>query len=70
MLEYLYEYVDNRAEVKSVTDFHSRFIKGSNMENDFFKAVRETRLAGFREGVKTAVQLLTEILETDRRANG
>lgn len=48
-------------EAVSVLDFCKQFIKSDDMEDKFYEAIRDTRLVGFKEGVKAAMSLLAEV---------
>ncbi len=62
MLETMYAATEqNGAEAQSVVDFANRFIRNDEMEGKFYEAVRDSRLIGFREGVKAALTLFAEI---------
>jgi hypothetical protein len=65
LIELLYENIDDPAEAESVMEYHSRYIKDADEEDAFFKAIRDARLTGFKNGMKTMTELFNEI----RRAN-
>ena len=61
MLELLYSVIEeNLTEEQSVMAFHDKFINGEDEEDKFFEAIRDTRFAGFREGLKAALKLIVE----------
>lgn len=62
----LYEHTEGHKEAESVTDFLTRFAKGGEIEEKFLAAVHDTRLEGFREGMKAALQLFSELHEADK----
>jgi len=62
MLETMYavtELVGTDAE--SVEAFASRYVKNDEMEEEFYAAIRDSRINGFREGVKAALMLFAEV---------
>jgi truncated hemoglobin YjbI len=61
MVEQFYDLVEDRKEVTSVRVFLAQFAKSEDIEEMFLKAVRETRLAGFKEGMKAALELKREV---------
>lgn len=63
MLEMLYDLIESQEteETPSVMDFIARFATGGDAEEMFLVAVRDTRLAGFKAGVKAMVGLLREV---------
>jgi hypothetical protein len=61
MLEKIYDQIENRAEVVTVMAFLTKFAKDGDIEELFLTAVRDTRLAGFKEGVKAALTLQREM---------
>lgn len=63
MLEMLYDLIENQEaeETPSVMDFISRFATDGDAEEMFLAAVHDTRLAGFKAGVKAVVGLLREV---------
>lgn len=65
LLKLLYEQNEGRKEAESVTDFLTRFAKDGEIEERFLAAVYDTRLEGFREGMKAALQLFSEIWEDE-----
>lgn len=70
LLKSLYEHTEGRKEAESVTDFLTRFVKkDGEMEDKFLEAVRDTRLEGFREGMKAALQLFSELHGTDKEGD-
>jgi len=60
LLESLYEQTERRKETQSVEDFLFQFVNKSRegMEESFLKAVYDTRLKGFQEGMSAALNLL------------
>lgn len=67
LLKLLYEHNEGRKEAESVTDFLTLFVKkDGGMEDKFLEAVRDTRLEGFREGMKAALDLFSELHETGK----
>ena len=62
MIEELYDLVENHEskEPQTVMDFLSRFAKDGDTEELFLAAVRDTKFAGFKEGVKATIALLRE----------
>ena len=61
MLEVLYDLTENGGkEATTVMDFLSQFVKDSDTEELFLAAVHDTRLAGFKEGVKATLRLFAE----------
>jgi hypothetical protein len=66
LIELLYENGSSPAEAQSVMDFQSRYIEGDEMEDEFFKAIRDTRLMGFEDGVKSMLRLYSEIRRDGR----
>ena len=66
LLKLLYEQNEGRKEAESVTDFLTRFAKDGEIEERFLAAVHDTRLEGFREGMKAALQLFSELHEADK----
>lgn len=62
MLEILY---DSENEVRSETDsamnFYNSYVNSDEAEDKFFEAIRDTRLAGFREGMNAALTLFAEV---------
>ena len=65
LLKLLYEQNEGRKEAESVTDFLTRFAKDGEIEERFLAAVHDTRLEGFREGMKAALQMFSEIWEDE-----
>ncbi len=64
MLEKLYDLIENSEaeESKSVMDFLSQYAgKCGEMEDAFLSAVRDTRRAGFKAGVKAVMTLLSDL---------
>lgn len=63
LLESLYEQTERCKETQSVTDFLLQFVNKSHegMEESFLKAVYDTRLKGFQEGMNAALKLFSEI---------
>ncbi|MEG1562561.1 MAG: hypothetical protein RR365_02350 [Bacteroides sp.] len=62
MLELLYGVSEQTgSEAESVMNFYRQFIKGETEEDKFFEAIRDTRLAGFKEGMKAALRLFAEV---------
>lgn len=60
MIEAIYETCNGREETKAVMDFHAAYVKDDEQEDKFFCAVRDSRLAGFKEGIKAALELFAE----------
>jgi hypothetical protein len=60
MIEAIYETRERCEETKAVMDFLAEFINDDEQEDSFFRAVRDTRLAGFAEGIKAALELFAE----------
>ena len=53
MLEALYAAAEkNSSEAASVRAFAAQFVKNGEMEEMFYEAIRDSRLSGFRDGVK------------------
>ena len=48
-------------EAESAMAFASQFVRGEEMEDKFYQAVRDSRLSGFREGMKAALMLFAEV---------
>mgnify|MGYP001052949381 CR=1 FL=1 len=70
LLKSLYEHTEGHREAESVTSFLTRFVKeNGEMEDKFLEAVHDTRLEGFREGMKAALQLFSELHETDKEGD-
>ncbi len=67
LLKSLYEHTEARKETGSVTDFLTHYAKGGEMEERFLEAVHDTRPEGFRDGMKAALQLFSELHGTDTR---
>ena len=62
MLETMYDVSErNSVEAESVMDFASLFLKDGEMEEMFYNAIRDSRLSGFREGMKAALMLFAEV---------
>lgn len=63
LLESLYEQTERCKETQSVEDFLFQFMNKSRdgMEESFLKAVYDTRLKGFQEGISAALKLFSEI---------
>lgn len=63
MVEALYNAggVDMKHEAPSVNAFCSAFVSGEDAEDKFYEAIRDTRIIGFREGVKAAIALFAEL---------
>ena len=67
LLKSLYEHTEGHRGAESVTDFLTQFVKeDGEMEDKFLEAVHDTRLEGFREGLKAALQLFSELHGTDK----
>lgn len=61
MLELLYATSEQGgSESESMLAFLRQFIRGDDMEDKFLEAIRDSRLAGFKEGVKAAMRLFAE----------
>ena len=52
---------DMKHEAPSVSAFCSTFVNGEDVEDKFYEAIRDTRMIGFREGVKAAITLFAEL---------
>ena len=62
MLETLYATTEHHGtEAESATAFASQFVQGEEMEDKFYQAVRDSRLSGFRDGMKAALMLFAEV---------
>lgn len=62
MLEALYAAVEkNSSEAASVLAFAAQFVKNDEMEEMFYEAIRDSRLSGFRDGVKVTLGLCAEV---------
>lgn len=66
LLKSLFEHTEGHKEAESVMDFLARFAEGGEIEEKFLAAVHDTRLEGFREGMKAALQLFSELHEADK----
>lgn len=62
MLEILFDSGDNnRIETESTDKFYEKYAgTDENMGDDFYTAIRDTRFAGYREGVADALKLFAE----------
>lgn len=49
-----------RQDTQSAVDFREQYVSSSEMENKFYKAIRDTHFAGYREGMNAALKLLAE----------
>ena len=62
MLETMYAVTEQcSTEAESAMAFASQFVRGEEMEDKFYQAVRDSRLSGFREGLKAALMLFAEV---------
>ena len=62
MLETMYAVTEQTGiEAESAVKFASQFVQGDEMEDLFYQAIRDSRCAGFREGVKAALLLFAEV---------
>ncbi len=62
MLETMYAVTEQRStEAESAVAFASQFVRGEEMEDKFYQAVRDSRLSGFREGLKAALALFAKV---------
>lgn len=62
MLETMYAVAEQSStEAESATAFASQFVQGEEMEDKFYQAVRDSRLSGFRDGMKAALMLFAEV---------
>lgn len=62
MLGTLYNATENKAEIiKSVTEFRDKFIISDEAEDKFHEAMHDVRFAGFKEGVKATLNLISEL---------
>ena len=62
MLETLYATTEQHGtETESAMAFASQFVQGEEMEDKFYQAVRDSRLSGFRDGMKAALMLFSEV---------
>ena len=46
---------------ESAAAFASQLVQGEEMEDKFYQAVRDSRLSGFRDGMKAALMLFAEV---------
>lgn len=69
LLNVLQENIEGAKEADSVSEFLARFAKDGNTEELFLAAVRDTRQEGFREGMKAALKLFSEIHGADKGVN-
>ncbi len=61
MLEKIFDMGDSsRVETQSTVDFRKQFVKGEEMEDKFYEAIRDTRFEGYREGMNAALKLMAE----------
>lgn len=62
MLKTLFDSGDyTRTETSSTMKFYEDYIgQDEDMGDEFFAAIRDTRFAGYREGVAAALKLLAE----------
>ncbi len=64
MLELLFNSIENREEAETVKDFLKQFAaNGGDIEESFLAAIHDTKLVGFKEGVRVALALLRETAE-------
>ncbi len=62
MLETMYAVTEQTGtEAESAVEFARQFVRGNEMEDKFYAAIRDSRLSGFKEGMKTALMLLAEV---------
>lgn len=62
MLEEIYgAREDKRIEPDSVTDFCTQFVHRKD-EELFYEAIRDVHYAGFKEGMKAALELIADLL--------
>lgn len=62
MLEMMYAATEQTGtEAKSAEEFASQFVRGDEMEDMFYQAIRDSRRDGFREGMKAALLLFAEV---------
>lgn len=62
MLETMYDVAEQSgAEAESAMAFAEQFVSGEEMEDKFYQAVRDSRLSGFRDGMKAALMLFAEV---------
>lgn len=64
LLKALYDKLEDNGdltETESASKFRDRFASDGDAEDLFSEAVRDTRFAGFKDGWKAALDLLTEI---------
>lgn len=62
MLEMMYAATEQTGtDAKSAVEFARQFVRGDEMEDMFYQAIRDSRLSGFKEGMKTALMLLAEV---------
>jgi len=62
VLEVIYNAGDNkRIDPDSVTDFCTQFVHRKD-EELFYEVIREVHYAGFREGMKAALELIADLL--------
>ncbi|MCD8157690.1 MAG: hypothetical protein LUD77_02010 [Clostridiales bacterium] len=61
MLEKLYNQINRKEETASTLLFLSEYVKGNDeMEELFLKAIRDTHHTGFKDGMRTAIDLLKD----------
>lgn len=60
MLEKMCAVVDT-VDAESVDDFAEQFVEGAEMEDQFYRAIRDSKQVGFREGMRAALQLFSEV---------
>ena len=62
MLETMYAVAERYStDAEAVTAFAEKFIQSDEMEDAFYQVVRDSRLSGFREGMKAALMLFAEV---------
>ena len=62
MLETMYAVAEQSGtEAESAVAFADQFVHGEEMEDMFYQAVRDSRLSGFRDGMKAALLLFSEV---------
>ena len=62
MLELMYSASEQTTkESESIATFREQFVKGESMEDKFNEAIHDSRLDGYKEGVKAALQLFSEV---------
>lgn len=62
MLETMYAVTEQTGtEAESAAEFAFQFVRGNEMEDMFYQAIRDSRLSGFKEGMKAALMLFAEV---------